>query len=157
MFVYINIYIYIYILRHTHTSTYMYTYMYTYIYIYVYTHLFLFLSLSLYIYIYICTHNIHDINTLLLRKPRPCSPAAETALRPLILVLGKLVFQCVLFSGGGFFTDTGMIPPTTPVRLGSICCTRVKQEGTGSVRFASVLYFLKKSSFWFDSFQFCNF
>ena len=46
----------------------------------------------MYIYIYIYTHiyiYIEREREILVRKPLPCSPAAETALQPLILCISS--------------------------------------------------------------------
>ena len=52
--------------------------------------------------------------TFLLQERLPCEPSAETAFRPLIVALWKLVFPQVAFSGGVSFSQT-------PVWLYSPC------------------------------------
>ena len=97
IYIYIYIYIYVYICLYIFIFLYYIHIVYTYIYLSIYIYIYIYIHIHIYVFVYSLFPDppfripllgtvkpVFVKTTLLLRKPLPCSPAAETALQPLI-------------------------------------------------------------------------
>ena len=114
MYIYIYVYVYVYVCVYV----YVYACAYAYAYVYVYIHTDAYTCVCIRLpptpehsrlppYVGVCE------KTLLLRKLLTCSPAAETALQPLIWCFRNQYVHASPSSEEWFFTDTGITDETS--------------------------------------------
>ena len=137
----IHIYIYIYIYTHIYIYICIYIYIHMYyayttkIYIYIYIRVCVYIYIYIYIYVYASQKRLPTgvcEQTLLLSKPLRCSPAAESALQPLIGAL-KASIPVRIVLRRSVFSETPVWPQTF--------CPILPQIAT---LFATVCHFLSR-------------